>query len=278
MSAKVMSNLESIGDMVGYLKGLADGLDDDLYMEAVIKEAHSTTAHAFDIAAAATAATGKMTHVFEFGVPGITRGVPKYPDPTQPEARLWKHELTGAGGNQDIAYTFRPALNRNPQPTTRYTGVPSKYLQKLSRRKYIFWNKAFVMETGMTVEITPKNGNLLFIPFYGEPAMDGSGRSFMMFPGNAQLRPGRSTKGTFTAFWMTWWGGVGAEMMEDEMTRIINIDIEKYEREAAKKAAIAARQMKPPAATNLMSASKKAKAWGAKAFGWARKSKNVVTT
>lgn len=254
MSVKVLSNLESLGEMIGALQGIAKGMDEDAYMEGLIKQAHGHAANAFNIAAAATAATGHFPHVFEFGTPGITPGPARFGDPTSHEARLWIHRLAGHGGSQDIFYSFRPAVVRNPQPTTESTGVSSKYLQKLSRRKYIFWNKAFVMETGMTVSNKAKNGDFLFVPFNGEaPRNPMNRKGFMMWDsrrhGALETVPGRKTKGTFTAFWLAWWAAEGQETMEREMRSSVSMDIEKAVAMAAKDSQTEA--MKPVQTTNI---------------------------
>ena len=47
---KVMSNLEAIGDAVGALSGMADGLDEDQYLGSIIEQAHGVAANAFDVA------------------------------------------------------------------------------------------------------------------------------------------------------------------------------------------------------------------------------------
>lgn len=274
MTAKVLSNLESLGDLIGSLKGIEEGLEEDAYMEGLIKQAHGKASNAFNVAAAATASAGHMTHVFEFGTAGITPGPVKYPDPTSASARLWTHTLTGRGGNQDIGYSFRPALNRNPQPTTASTGVESKYLRKLSKRKYIFWNKAFVMETGRTVEIHAKNGDFLFVPFRGEvPRNPLNRKGFVMWNtkklGPITAVPGQNTKGQFTAFWMSWWSAAGNEIIEQDMRASVMSDIEKAMAEATRRANAAA--METPATTNIVSAVNKAKSWVSKMFGTSRR-------
>lgn len=251
MSAKVLSNLESIGDMVGYLSGVSEGLNEDDYIEGLIKGAHEQATDIFDLAAAASAKAGAIPHVFEFGVAGVTKGQAKYPNPTAPEARLYVHEIVGKGGQQDIMYGFRPAINRNPQPTTKDTGVPSKYLRRLSRRKYVFANKAMVMEAGTAVTIKPKNGNFLFVPFYGNPPRDPrNNRGFMMSRGPITTVPGATTKGSFQAMWMGWWGSTGAQVMESEMGKTVGRDIEIAERQASSSAA-AQQSLKPVQATNI---------------------------
>lgn len=279
MPAKVLSNLESVGDMVGALSGIADGLNEDDYVEGLIKGAHGHAANAFDVAAAATARSGFLSHVFEFGVPGITPGPSKYADPTSPAARLWIHTIAGHGGRQDIGYSFRPALNRNPQPTTRSTGVPSRYLRRLSSRKYVFSQKAFVMETGQTVQIKSDRGNgFVFVPFYGEPSDDPRNkRGYMMWNskrlGPITAVPGRDSKGQFTAFWMNWWGGAGSSMMDAEMRKRVTTDIEVAMAEAAKKAN--AHPLKPAQTTNIPGAFVRAKNFMNKLFGAKTKAESM---
>lgn len=278
MSAKVLSNLESVGDLIGSLKGMGEAMDEDAYVEALIKQAHGKAANAFDVAAAATAGAGFLTHVFEFGVPGITPGTPSFPDPTRPEARLWVHSIHGQGGNQDIRYAFRPATQPNPQPTTESTGVSSKYLRKLSRRKYVFWNRAFVMETGQTVEIKARNSDFLFVPFRGEtPRNPNNRKGFVMYNttklGPISAKPGATSKGTFTAFWMSWWSTAGNEIIEQDMRESVESDIKKAEAEITKRAA--AEAMKPVETTNIIGTVNASRSWMKRLFGAGRKISEV---
>lgn len=264
-----LNNLDSVGDLLGSLAGIADGLDQDRYLEDIIKDAHKETSKRFDLAAAARASTSRnvLHHVYEFGVVGITRGPIRFPDPTAPEARLWKHTITGQGGQQNIGYTFRPATQRNPQPTTRATGVPSVYLKKLSQRKYIFYNKAFVMETGQTVSIKSDRGDrgLIFVPTPGE----NEPRNYIMYPtrqkGPLQIVPGKKTSGTFTAFWLAWWSKAGSESMEMEMRGSITADIKQAEKDAEKRAR--AIPMRPASSNKPIAAARKAQSRAKKLFG-----------
>lgn len=281
MSARVLTNLESVGDMIGALQGIGLGLDEDKYMQGLIQQAHGHAASAFNAAAAATASTGTMTHVYEFGTQGITRGLPRYADPMAEDARLWIHTLIGHGGNQDIAYTFRPAVNRNPAPTTAYTGVPSKYLRKLSQRKYVFWNKAFMMETGKPVTIKPRHGDFLFVPFNGEQSRDGvNDRGFVMWDASKKgaivSRPGQSTKGQFTSFWLKWWSSAGSDMMQAEMSKYVTMDIDKAMVEVAKRAQ--SETLKPVQQTKVNIAATQARTLFKKLFGTATTKRLGVKT
>lgn len=269
MPAKVLSNLEAIGDLVGALAGIDSAVDDESYMEGLIKSAHGKAATAFDIAAAATAKTGRFTHVYEYGVMGITRGQPRFAEPTDPRARLYVHRLVGHGGEQDIEYTFRPATQPNPRPTPEDTGVDSKYLSKLSDRQYFFYNKAYVMETGRVVEIKPKNGNFLFVPFYGEPPRNMlNTRGYMMWDarrhGPLYNRPGKSTKGEFTQFWMAWWESAGSQIIQADMEKSVTMDIDMAMAEATKRAAV--ENMKPVTETDMPGTIASAKSLFSKIF------------
>lgn len=277
MKNEVMTNLESVGDMVGALMGMGDGLEEDTYMEALIGEAHEHTANAFDIAAVATASAGAISHVFEYGVVGVTPGQVRFADPTSPDARLYQHVLTGHGGNQDVGYIFRPARNRNPHPTTASTGVPSKYLAKLSQRKYIFWNKAFVMETGQTVEIKSNRGEkgLLFVPTPG----NNSPKGFVMYPtrmkGPIFNTPGRAVQGNFTAFWQSWWAQAGSKIMEMEMRKMVEYDIKRAQMQADRRAK--AEAMKPVHTVNILGASSTSRKTTKKIVSGYRKAKKRMS-
>lgn len=274
MKSNVMSNLESVGEMIGSLAGMSDGLNEDEYMEGLIRQAHGKATNAFNVAAAGAGAAGALRHVFEYGVVGVTPGRPKFSDPTAPNARLWTHWIAGTGGNMDIGYSFRPATQPNPKPTPTSTGVSSKYLSKLSNRKYIFWNRAFVMETGQTVEIHAKNGDFLFVPFRGQaPRNPLNRKGFVMWNtsklGPIHATPGRTSKGNFTSFWMNWWAAAGSEMIEQDMRKSIAMDTERVMAEAAKRSA--SQTLKPVYNTNIHSAVRKAREQVKRTFGMRRR-------
>lgn len=255
--ASVESNIESLGDLIGTVQGISDAMSDQEYIDSLIEDAHYSASKAFDTATAATAHAGYLTHVYEYGVAGITGGTAKITDATSPEARLYVHSLIGNRGSYDIGFYFRPALVPNPQPTTASTGVASVYLRKLSRRKYIFRSRAIVMEDGEEVQIKPKNGNLLFVPFYGQPSRNPlNKKGFMMYPYAPNnepitITPGRSTKGSFGAHWMKWWGDTGQTMMGAEIQSKIPLDI--MESMQAMEAVAAGEALKPIESVNTIS-------------------------
>jgi hypothetical protein len=245
------ADLDAVLEMIGTFEGINEAYSDAQYLDDTVTRAHREASLQFDLAAAASAGAGYLSHVYEFGVPGITAGPPRISDPTSPAARLWTHNISGTKGMYSINYVFRPAVVPNPQPTKARTGVPSKYLRKLSKRKYVFHSKAFVMETGMEVEITSKEGRRLFVPFYGMPKQVGN-KTYMMYDaekhGPINTTPGRNTAGTFTAFWEGWWAAQGTKIMEDNITESASADMALAFKAAA---ARAARIAPTPPATNV---------------------------
>lgn len=270
----VFTNWESVADMIGSLEGIRQGLDKDAYMQRLIENAHGKATSVFDVAAASAAKAGRMTHMYEFGTIGITRGPVRHPDPTSARARLWTHQLTGAGKSMNVGFMFRPAVTRNPNHTTAHTGVPSKYLRRLSRRKYLFWNKASVVESGTPVSIKSKQPHgLLFIPFMGKPRSGATKhdikRGYMMYPaagqGPIEAIPGRTSKGSFTKFWMGWWESEGQALMDISMVSEARRDIVAAEVRAANSAK--GHRVKPAKANNIVGAAAKSQQRESRTFG-----------
>lgn len=219
-------DFDAFGEIAGTMEGLNDGFGSLTYLDAIAGAAHDEASKEFDLTAAASANAGYMTHMYEYGVQGITKGTARFADPTSPTARLWVHNLNGGAGTYDANFSFRPALVENPRPSTANTGVPSKYIKFISRRKYVFRNRAMVMETGQEVEITPKRGRFLFVPFYGDPGP--RGRGYMMWNADAlgpiTTDPGRATTGTFTAFFHNWWRTAGIKSINNYIGNAVSQD------------------------------------------------------
>lgn len=233
MKSTLVTNLDALGKVVGAAQAMDEGFNQQ-YINSVIQAAHSDVKNAFDIAAAATAqASGNMSHMYEYGVPGITRGKPAFASGAEDAAHLYVHTLDTRHDGATVNYVFRPALIRNPQPTVESTGVPSRFLKRLSRRKYVFKNRAFITETGQSVSIS---GNpWLFVPFgkegprnYNNP---NAKYNFMFYNtdrlGPIKSRPGRKNRGAFSAFWAAWWASEGSRKLSEHMEENIQEDFSK---------------------------------------------------
>lgn len=235
--ATVVTNLDALGKVIGAVNGL-EGLNEDLYMNSIIKIAHKKAANAFDIAAAATAAAqGNMSHMYEYGVPGITRGPARFTSGSQKAAHLYVHTLDQRHEGSTINYVFRPAEIPNPRWTTKDTGVPSRFLKKLSNKKYLFKNRAFVTETGRSVNIAPKDGGkYLFIPFGPgvapkNPDSPTAKYGFTYYnyetKGPLKVKPGRTNVGAFSKFWTAWWSTEGQYKLTESMQADVLEDFDK---------------------------------------------------
>lgn len=228
-------DFSDIIDAIGTVQGVSDAVTQSPeYIADCIKAAHAVASKEFDIDAAASAGPLNMSHVYEFGVRGITRGSPRFADPTAPEARLWVHGITGEGRVQNIYFLFREAVQPNPRPSASFYGVSSAVISKLSRRKYVFKRKASVVEFGETVYIKPKDKTFNFVPFYGKPARNPAYRNsggyiFRPYLGTPmESNPGEDSgmRGTFTSFWQTWWIGRGDELMSGQVNEYFTKDVQ----------------------------------------------------
>jgi hypothetical protein len=215
---------DAIGEIAGFVKGVEDAFTDSNYLDGLAAEAHAQASESFDRAAAATAHAGYLSHVYEYGTAGITPGPAKFGDPTSPMARLYTHKVAGSGGDYDALFFFRPAVAANPPKTTRDTGVRSAYLKKLSRRKYVFRQRARLMEYGGEVNIKPKRGKYLFVPAPNDP------KGFVLWDAELHGRGinmtlGENTAGTFTSFWEAWWGTEGQAIIDKVVERRVSKDV-----------------------------------------------------
>lgn len=261
---KFETNLDVVGEISGTIDGMELVSNEPSYMESIIKNAHDIAADAFDEFAATYGLTGGISHMFEYGTAGVTPGPIKF-KATDRDAQLWTHLLEGHGGEQQVSFTFRPAVAPNPQPTTAQTGVPSKYLTKLSKRKYVFYNRAAVTEMGTDVSIKSDRGNgFLFVPFYGKGSTGKyvNNRGYMMWNskkfGPIKVTPGRYSTGSFTRVWVGWWGATGSELMSTEMVKSYELDFAEAMKAAEARAAV--RPVKAPTPTSIATTNRKASA------------------
>lgn len=229
---ELMVDFSQVENIIGTAEGIFDATASPGYIGDLIKAAHNVASKEFDVDAAASAGPANMSHVYEFGVQGITRGDVKFADPTAPEARLWVHAIKGGGNLQSISFAFRPAVVANPKPSAKFYGVSSAVISKLSRRKYVFKNKASVVEFGETVYIKPKEKTFNFVPFYGQPARNPMYTEGYIFrpisPGGPmESNPGTDSgmAGTFSNFWTGWWSGRGIELISGSANEHYDKDV-----------------------------------------------------
>lgn len=229
-------NLSEIAQLIGTIYGMEKVVKTNAYIDSLMRAAHAEAAEQFnkDIAAQAIA-TQRFNHMYEWGTVGINKGrASRRMDPLNPDAMLWRHRLSGGRSkHKGIDWTFRASKVPVPQPTTAKTKVASKYLDRLSGRKHIFYWKAPVIESGMKVKLRPKYAKAIFVPFYGQPRSPHLSdkereRGFLFHKGPLTNVPGHGTiqgrdlAGNFTSFWEAWWNSAGSAILGEAMYREID--------------------------------------------------------
>jgi hypothetical protein len=240
MSIKMTTDLEALAEAIGTYLGVADGLESRQYMDSMLEIAHNETVPDFAKAAALSAKKFNFTHMYEYGVAGITRGDRQFINPVLPSARLWTDHMVGSGRTKRITFLFRQATRRVPAHTTEETGVAQEELDKLKvnqGKRYVFQNKAEVFEQGIPVSIHGKQKHgRLFIPLKteghsvrGVTAKD-EARGFT-WRRSVRLNPGADTDsiGQFSEFFFVWWSTEGAERMASSMQRTVDTDLASVE-------------------------------------------------
>lgn len=196
------------------------------YLKSLIMTSFHTADEEFNREITATAlASGRYRHMYEWGTTGINEaGDTTRNKPDSEAARLWKTYMTQGTKYNNINFVYKPSSAVVPKPDFARNKIPAAITNKLS--DHVFWNKAKVMETGMTVRVARKNAKALFIP------LAYSGRTgFMLRTGPTHPTPGsseffKSHKGTFTTAFKTFWEGRGSAFMQEETSRLFAIDLE----------------------------------------------------
>jgi hypothetical protein len=219
---------------------MADAIEQPLYLSNLMDNAHRLTVPDFVKAAAAGAKAGNFTHMYEYGVKGLTRGDSQTIDPTSQRARLWKDVMVGNGSRKLITFVYRNATVRVPKHTTAETGVAQEELDKLKLnqgKKYVFEHKAEVFEDAIDLNIFPKQRNgRLFVPLLsgvriGRVSERDYSRGFV-WAKQVHVNPGEQTgaSGQFSFFFYNWWGRQGNNLMIGRMDRQVTTDIKRIEK------------------------------------------------
>lgn len=236
MSGKVISNLGQLAEGIGSYLGMMEGLDQQTYMDNLLDRVYVDVSASFNKAAAAAAMSDKsLSHMWEFGTAGISRGNVKYANPMNPNAMLWVNTMVGQGKQKTISFIFKPAKSFVPPHTEAETGVDQSVLDRLKvntgERKYKFPNKAFVFESGMDVNVVAKRSKRLFIPIdsEGTPADIGgqdTSKGYVWAKAHTYA-PGdfADSVGRFTGFFGGWWASQGAAMMFEQMSMEVERDL-----------------------------------------------------
>jgi hypothetical protein len=136
--------------------------------------------------------------------------------------------MLGSGGNRMATFVWKASVKPIATPQERKASnpddpiaqVPDDELAKLSKRRYIFYWKAPIMEYNLSVTITPKYARSLFIPT-GDPA-----QPFVFVDYYRNLQPGgQNNTGQFTMEWATWWATAAPTIFEENLQQGLEDDL-----------------------------------------------------
>lgn len=223
-------DIDNVIKMIGAGLAMNSSMKKKTYLDSVVDVAFARAEEKFNNGAAAYAATGAISHMYEWGTLGINNGRSNIRlNPDNPVARLWETFNEGQGLNRTLWFAFKPSLANVPKPTARDTGMSTEVISKL--KDHVFKWKAQVMENGEDVTISPKDAKFLLVPAYKEnrPYMRPHDitRGYALYQGPIHARPG-ATKyaGSFTKFWMQYWMGIGEEIVQGAVEKMILEDFE----------------------------------------------------
>lgn len=282
MAIKISTNLDTLVEHIGSYMGMADGIGQSQYLSELMDNAHRLTVPDFVKAAAAGAKQYNFTHMYEYGVRGITRGDSQTIDPLHQRARLWRDVMVGNGSRKTITFVYRNATQRVPKHTTAETGVAQEELDKLKLnqgKKYVFSHKAEVFEQGIDLTIFPKQRDgRLFVPLLSGVRIGAStqdqARGFT-WAKKVHINPGEMSgaTGQFSFFFYDWWGRTGNTLMTKRMDKEVVGHIRRKEAELATRRSGA---LKPPQAIKVESIAAAARAKTRKQFTiWVRQEEGL---
>jgi hypothetical protein len=203
---------------LGALTGVLHTVKSQRYLGNMIKYAHDEMSKEFDtqLHLKAGVMRERFNHVYEWGMIGL------------PEGKLWQHSLSGRGAERVAGFTFMASKKPIPSPEERakdsgdpMSSVPPEVRARLSKRRYVFYWKAPIMEYRMNVTIVPKHGRFLFIPSFRQD------KGYLFHPGPVNLRAGSSnTAGAFTAEFIDFFSGPGQEIAGERVNRMVQAEAE----------------------------------------------------
>jgi hypothetical protein len=273
ISAK--TNIEQLAADIGAYIGMMDGIDQRTYVQDLIHSAHDSTIPEFVKAAAKSAVRYNFTHMYEYGVAGITRGDKQFINPVLQSARLWTDVMVGSGSRGTITFVYRDAVRRVPKHTTEETGVAQEELDKLKLnqgKRYVFQHKAEVFEEGVDLNIHPKQKDgKLFVPLRGTSfkANERDQARGFTWAKKVHINPGEMSGavGQFSWYFFNWWSKEGSVFITKNMDTMVTEHVKRAEAELGKSRGT----LQSPASTNVTGAAKAAEARVRKMFTiWAR--------
>lgn len=187
---------------MGYLDGLSTSISSRRYMGSVLDYTYSTLSERFgeSMDAAARLSPKNYHHVYEWGdAYGDTSTV------GNPAFRLWQLESIGKGNRRTIGFTFLPSVR--PSPINPILLEPGENGQTVLEGVHVFTWKAPIMEYGITVTISPQLTD--YLAFVMDDEIVFTQKTIHAVPGKG------GSIGSFTGFFMRWFGGGAAQKIFD---------------------------------------------------------------
>jgi hypothetical protein len=218
---QVAGDFSEVGNAMGVISGMAKTVKTDRYLSDVISYVYDSLTREFDLHmdVMVGAAPERFSHVYEWN---SKESADRSMD------RLWTHKMLGSGGSRVATFVWKASVKPIATPQERKASnpddpiaqVPDDELAKLSKRRYIFYWKAPIMEYNLSVTITPKYARSLFIPT-GDPA-----QPFVFVDYYRNLQPGgQNNTGQFTMEWATWWATAAPTIFEENLQQGLEDDL-----------------------------------------------------
>ena len=217
----IEADLSGMGEAMGVIEGMTTTMKTPHYIDDVVYMAHGIMANEFDwyMDALYAASPRMFHHVYEWNSLGG-----KEPG----RGRLWAHTFSGFGANKNASWAWLPSHKPVPTPQQRANNpddpmsqLDEDELDMFSNRRYYFPQKAAVMESGLAVSISPKNGKRIVFPVWdAENPLRFSKGLRVEDPG------GQETTGAFTTAWTGWWAMEGPQVFDDVVVEIVERDLD----------------------------------------------------
>jgi hypothetical protein len=193
---KATLEVDKISETMNMVNSVAYTLNTNAHVNELITSAHRIISSQFIIhmSQVAFSSPQRFEHMYEWGRVG------------DPNSRLWKHILRGAGSNRSATFDFKASRKAVPiKPSKQKVGVQSNH---------IFVWKAPILELGLPVRISPKLASTLVMDFP-------KGASTLTYTKRTIYIPRQGSSevwGSFTNEFMRFFsGGIPRELIKTEL-------------------------------------------------------------
>lgn len=222
----IQADFSEAGAAMGAISGFAKAVKTDAYLGDVIRFAHGELSRDFDtFMDTLFEGNHKMYHhVYEWNSDIGGDGDGGF-------FRLWRHRLIGGGANRSASWEW--VASKKPIPTLEERSMneddPASQLDdetidKFSKRRYLFYWKAPVMELGLPVNIYPKFGEFLAFPVW---SLDGEGAVAFSKGLRSFEAGGEATTGAFTMAWTGWWASEAPQRFDEVVGQVVERDLKR---------------------------------------------------